>query len=383
MFCSSEHHAQLLGPEWYTSVEHHALEQDAVFRSSWQCVGAMSEFPRDGDFKTLTLFGYPIIIRRSHGKLTAFLNVCSHRFSQLTGKACGNMSTLKCQYHGWEFDDTGNTRRIPDATCFRPLEPGMLGLDRVRIETCGQLVFVAVSEDAPPLRDFLGDCYDRMAEWFHDGLFLVSASSRMIRANWKIPLENNLESYHVVECHQQTMGSMPRPEQCRHELHDNWCGLEVEYEGQRSMAALLDDVAHYWIGEKPSHRWEQFNVFPNILCIRVSLAVWIESMIPISPDTSLSIGVSFGWAGTAGLRSRISQFLTRRWLIGWYERLIAEDLAPIESTQLGMASPKHPRGGLISTREERIFHFQRYLLNATGQTTPAANEVSDQISPAA
>ena len=40
------------------------------------------------------------------------------------------------------YDETGNVRKIPDARAFRPLEPGMLGLKRYHVETCGRLVFV-------------------------------------------------------------------------------------------------------------------------------------------------------------------------------------------------------------------------------------------------
>jgi len=39
--------------------------------------------------------------------------------------------------------------------------------------------------------------------------------------------------------------------------------------------------------------------------------------------------------------------------------------------QAGMAAPAQPSGGLISAREERIFHFQRHVLERTG-AVPAA-----------
>lgn len=41
-----------------------------------------------------------------------------------------------------------------------------------------------------------------------------------------------------------------------------------------------------------------------------------------------------------------------------------EDLAVLPSIQEGLASRVMPRGGLLSNREERIWHFQRYYVDA-------------------
>ena len=44
----------------------------------------------------------------------------------------------------------------------------------------------------------------------------------------------------------------------------------------------------------------------------------------------------------------------------------AEMQGPLTGVQAGLQSVSHPKGGLISAREERIFHFQRYAAEQTG-----------------
>ncbi|MDA0589102.1 MAG: aromatic ring-hydroxylating dioxygenase subunit alpha [Planctomycetota bacterium] len=381
MFISEGHLPQVLPPEAYTSQKQLDLELKTVFDSVWQCVGAKNEFPRDGDFKTVQLLEHEIIIWRRGSRFQTFLNVCAHRYCTVTSESCGNApERLRCQYHGWEFDETGNTRKIPDSPCFKPLKPGVLGLQPFRTETCGQLIFVTLSESTPSLRDFLGDTFDVIAELFHQDLFLMAATVRDVNANWKVLLENSLESYHVEECHPSTLGPLPRPERCEHVLHEAWCSLEVCYQGDRSLPILLDDFAHAWIGEKPKHRWEQINVFPNLIFIRLSMATWVEVMLPVAPGRSQSLGLAFGNAGRRGrLHGAVTRVFLKRYLINMFNQLIEEDRRAIEGVQRGLECQQRPPGGVLSAREERVFHFQEYIVSKTGCDRWDAHSASAEL----
>jgi choline monooxygenase len=368
MFISEGHLPQVLPPAAYTSQKQLALEQKTVFESVWQCVGAKNEFPRDGDFKTLQLLGHEIIIWRRGTEFQTFLNVCAHRYCTLTSKSCGNApERLKCQYHGWEFDETGNTRKIPDSPCFRPLKPGVLGLQPFRTETCGQLIFVTFSQETPSLRDFLGEKFDVIAEQFHQDLFLMASSVRDVNANWKVVFENSLESYHIGECHSRTFGPMPTEEKCEHVIRDDWCTLDVCYEGDRSLPILFDDLAHFWIGEKPRHLCEQLNFFPNFIFVRLAMATWVEVILPVAPNRTQSLGLAFGNPGKRGrLHAAATRFFLKRYLIRMFNLLIEEDRRPNEGVQRGLECQRLPPGGVLSAREERVFHFQEYIVSKTG-----------------
>ena len=62
---------------------------------------------------------------------------------------------------------------------------------------------------------------------------------------------------------------------------------------------------------------------------------------------------------------------------------IDEDLRVLPAMQNGMMSAEKPKGGLISIREERVFHFQKFVqsqLNGQENTNGAGLPTSDNVS---
>src|SRR5581483_2783043 len=112
MFVNKSHLPHLLAPELYCSAEQHAREIDQLFQPAWHCVATTADLPDHGDYLTLELFGRPLLVRNCDGEIRAFLNVCSHRHSTLTDAPRGSCDVIRCQYHGWEYDREGDTRRI-------------------------------------------------------------------------------------------------------------------------------------------------------------------------------------------------------------------------------------------------------------------------------
>src|SRR5215469_6977913 len=75
---------------WYTSAEHHTLEQERIFRRSWQYVGLAEQVAKNGNFFTAQVGDVPIVVARdTAGTLRAFVNVCRHRGSILVEAKCG------------------------------------------------------------------------------------------------------------------------------------------------------------------------------------------------------------------------------------------------------------------------------------------------------
>src|SRR5439155_10176060 len=137
----------------------------------------------------------------------AYLNVCAHRHSRLRSEPAGHDPHFRCQYHGWEYRPDGRTAKIPDAGCFRPWDRENACLRTFRTATCGGLVFVSLSDDSPPLDEFLGPFHDTCRAWFAPPYGLKWTWQTDYRANWKIPIENSLESYHVPCLHAKTFGT--------------------------------------------------------------------------------------------------------------------------------------------------------------------------------
>jgi phenylpropionate dioxygenase-like ring-hydroxylating dioxygenase large terminal subunit len=272
---------------------------------------------------------------------------------------------LKCQYHGWQYDDTGNVCRIPDARSFRPLEPGTLGLTKYRAELCGDLIFVCLSDDAPSLRDFLGSAFETYEQWFTPEMHTIICT-RTIDANWKVLVENALESYHTTEVHPSTFGRSPDEQDCLHELHPDRTSLTVSYEQERSFRNRLDRFAHWMVGRRPSYRYQHILHYPHLMFARLSLYQWIECILPVSPTRSISLVRLRCHIGRRGSVRRLwNRYLIPRWANKFLMRVGAEDFAVLPYVQSGLQAADRPLGGLISTREERVFHFQRYIQAST------------------
>ena len=364
MFINDSHLPQLLSAEHYISAEQHEREVERLFLPGWHCIGLLSELPRDGDYLTLELLGRPLIAWRSGGEVHTFLNVCSHRSSNLRSERCGHVGDqLKCQYHGWEYDETGNTRKIPDAKSFRPMKPGLLGLTKFRTEMCGQLIFMTFNDEAPSLREWLGPMFELAEGWYtpDHGQLLVDDSEH--DANWKVVVENFLEGYHLECIHPTTFGTFPDESRCTHEFHEEWDWYRDNYsrEGNR-MERLICRGA----GVEPQYTWHHLLRYPNIIFGVMALFNFAQTIVPIAPGRCR---VMTRFVVYPGRRGRVRTWLMRKLLRAWgrrfWKKVIAEDGSIFPSVQRGLSSPEHPKGGLISIREERIFPFQQYILENT------------------
>ena len=77
---------------------------------------------------------------------------------------------------------------------------------------------------------------------------------------------------------------------------------------------------------------------------KMRLFSWTETILPLSPT-----------------RTRV----LANWARKYYTRVGAEDAAIVAEVQRGLSAGRRPAGGVISAREERCWHFQRYIREMT------------------
>ncbi len=367
MFVNTEHLPQVLNSDDYTSPEQFQREMDALFLPSWQLVGTKSDLPNDGDFQTLQLLGQPLIVWNSGGAYHTFLNVCPHRFSRIKGEQHGcSPDRLQCQYHAWEFDDAGHTRKIPDAPSFKPMTQGALGLQKYRTETCGQLIFANLTDEGPSLAEYLGEVYDFAAEFCSEHRTLAASAEFEYDVNWKIKVENSLESYHLTQVHKGTFGRTPEPEICFHELKPRWTGFKTFQPAATPWQRRLDDLTHRLAHTENTNEFRHYIVYPYIMFGRARLFSWVEALYPISATRTHNVMKLFSHKSRSGkLSSRILCKILAVWGKRYFTRVAFEDLHIIQEVQAGHMSARRPSEGVVSIREERCFHFQEYVKNAT------------------
>lgn len=362
MFLSDTHLPQLLPTEAYFDPEHAHREQHQLFEPGWHCVATTLELPDEGSFLTTTLLDRPLILWRREGQIRAFLNVCAHRFSMLTDDPLGRCDRLKCRYHGWEYDHHGDTKRIPDAKNFKPLRRGELGLTALPCDTAGCLVFVAVHPNPISLGEYLGPGRELCDAWFDDRCRMVLATDRDNHSNWKVSIENSLEGYHLTEVHASTFGNFPNAEQCEHVLHDERRSeLRVRRDSSDRLTRMGRRLAAI-AGIEPQIEYQQFHCYPNFVVARFGPFRWMQATYPRGGSDSYDVWrfLSTGVDPTTA-RGRIVHAGMKAWGKRWFQKVIDEDEAIFPKIQRGLESPRRPGDGLVSIREERVHHFQRYV----------------------
>lgn len=381
MFVHKHQLEYLLPPEWYYSPEHYALEVERLLVPAWHLVGLKSELPKPGDYRTLDLLGQPVLVRNFDGEHRAFLNVCSHRHCQITSKAWGHSETLKCQYHGWEYKPSGFTSKIPDATCFRPFDRENARIKVFRLETCGDLLFVSLADRGPSLREFLGRFFDTLAERCTPPLWRpIWSFEPDYDCNWKIGVENTVESYHLPSVHRGLFAAVyPTEERQEHELDDKYSLLRYDLRENKWLARLQARAARA-TGATSTNVYTHCLVHPNLVFTFNDIFVHAHSYIPTSPTRSRAIVRMYGFRGE---RRNPRAWLSSRFA-GWQGRMgnrnvQLEDASIFGAVQRGLEASTYR--GVIGTREERVYCFQKYVRDRcedAPSSTVAINARADQ-----
>lgn len=377
MFVHSTHLPQRFTPDRYSSAEVFDVEREQLFSPGWHCIGTLADLPREGDYFTISLLDHPLLCWRTGGEVHTYLNVCCHRFCLLSGKQRGHFADrMQCQYHGWEYDSTGKPRKIPDAPSFRPLVKNQLKLREYRTETVGQLVFVSLAEDGPSLREFLGDHFHQLCqEWFDADRRPTGTFDHWIDCNWKVVIENVLESYHIATVHPRTLCNYPDAESCRHRFHEDGDECVMSYR-QSTMRTFQEWAISRLAGVEPAYSWQHLIRYPSLVIANSCLVSYVQCVIPTGAGRCLNLVRAFHFPGRRRfLRRRLADLLLRVGGRRFVGQILREDASIYPQVQAGASASELPGEGLISAREERIFAFQDYVLKH------ASTEPSKSIAP--
>lgn len=371
MFVNKSKLPHLLLPEHYCSQSQYEVEKEAMFLPQWHWVGSLHDAPGDGDFFTRELFGVPILVRNHQGAYHCFLNVCPHRHSTLSSECAGNNPTLKCQYHGWEFNVDGSSGRIPDAKNFRPMSGGPECLKKFALAVHGPLIFVSLDPSCPPLteqfapfasvtNEFSSDRWAHAETWHYD-----------FPANWKVVAENTVESYHLESVHTDSFRFEPE-DAIEHEIHDGGTIMRATIKSSPWSTRFFDWVTtRIQPGCSPQYRMH--HLFPHLFLMRTDVMLQAMVLMPTSSTTC---------------RATVSVFVLRRehetiwskWLTRFWGRvktsavkkILAEDASLYPGIQTGMEHS--PFKGCVSTREELVHALQNHVAEKCGLRSEASRD---------
>ncbi len=213
-----------LPPEAYTGAAFYQWELDHVFRPEWLCVAHVSQIPKAGDFLNIDLLDEPlIVVRGKDGAVRALSRVCPHRGMDIMppgfghpghgpaesrGGACGHTRLFLCPYHAWTFELDGGLKACPEMHLAKGFTRDDQRLMAFRSEVWNGFVFVNFSGGAAPLAERLAEMDRDFGAWNPGGMKVVIEREWDCPFNWKVLVENFMESYHHLGAHAKTLQTM-------------------------------------------------------------------------------------------------------------------------------------------------------------------------------
>ncbi len=167
--------------EDYAQGDAFQAEKRAIFASQWLPVCAEAQIPKAGDFLSVTVGGWSVIVTRDPaGNVNVLRNMCRHQNMPVVGVPGGNCENFRCRFHGWTFDLQGKFLGAPPPVA--PRDPSAnhdLIVLPILIEA--GIVFFSLDSFAP--KPSLGAALPA-----YSGTIVTE-----IAANWKVVVEHLLE----------------------------------------------------------------------------------------------------------------------------------------------------------------------------------------------
>ena len=362
-------------PGWFfTSNEVLSAEKQYFFRNSWLCIGLVSDVEEAGDVYPVTILDQSLLIVRGRdAALRVFHNVCSHRGAQLVN-AARKCATIVCPYHAWAYGFDGQLKQTPHAgganvhEC-EQVDKNRLGLKEVRSATWAGLVFVNLSGNAAGLQEHLRPLTER---WRRIDLSLLrhvpgSGQQPNVKANWKLVIENFVESYHLPWVHTSMDAFNPMGAHYQILGADHYIGQGVKaHNPDDSYAGRFKNFPG--LNKDELGRGESMYVPANLLLITMSDFMFANILIPESPDRTAEriemflIGEDADDPGLQLERQKLTDMLTR---------VNNEDIGICELAQQGRKSEAFTGGVFAPAQEQSTLQFQqlvaRKMLTANGE----------------
>jgi phenylpropionate dioxygenase-like ring-hydroxylating dioxygenase large terminal subunit len=351
-------------PAWtYNHPEMTRLEYERILRPSWQIIGHVNSIPQAGDYLSVDLGGDSVIaVRDSHGEIKVFHNVCRHRGARLLVGEGNCPGAISCPYHGWSYRLSGELMGIPKRETFPAVERAELGLKPVRSQVMLGFVFVCLAGDPPPLERLWSGLLAELAPHrFEDMVPLGPFYIEHWDADWKVAMDNYLESYHVPVGH-PGLNRMFTPD------YDDQLNLPagvtrgISWMRERPSPQWSERMYQQRVGglsealpEAHRRRWSFYSMLPNLGVDVFPDQMDFFQVLPRGPGKCAIRGGSFGHKD-ARREMRVVRYLATR----INRQIQREDRFLCERVQQGLASPSYEPGPL-SRLENCMLEFHDLL----------------------
>ena len=307
-------------PGWsYFSEELTRLEQEELFRKTWQLAGHKGDIPEAGDYFCFDMLGErAVLLRGRDGVVRAFHNICPHRGSRVFDKPTGRVgAVISCPFHGWCFNHDGTLRSPAQPHSFPPLEDLQRALPLLEMEEWFGFLFVRFKPSTQPsISDIMAPHKNELEPYFSRPLNSSKNFWHFETAvNWKAVRDVDNEGYHVERAHPA--------------LNDLYGGLYQDgaYIGGtsrtvgrfnkkegglwsvRNYKRILPNMPH--LPESHHRLWIYIGVFPNVVLTFYPDSIGFYQEFPLSARHSYQRGAVYGYADE-DRATRVARYLSSR-----------------------------------------------------------------------
>lgn len=375
-------HATSLPKAAYTSEEFFAVERDACLAAGWMCVAHVSQVAEPGDFLAVDLLDEPLVVVRGEDREVRVLSrVCVHRGMDLMPEGTelarqGKAKTLLCPYHFWSFDLKGQLVGCPSMERADGFARASTHLPRIRSAVWHGFIFVNLDGKAEALETQYATFSRAIAPWRTEEMEIAISLDWQCRFNWKVMIENWMESYHHLGAHNQTLNLIaPAQTTWTEPEHPHFIHCHLPFK-----PALAAEIAADRTAEKSrpgfapvpglrlddEQEWGLFLGYPCFMLLTMSDRVLWYRLLPVSAEECVlqTVTLVTPQAKAAPDYDDLLQSETKM-LRDFHQ----EDMLVNLGVQKGLRSAAFVPGRL-SHLEEPIWHIQRYLARRLAHLEP-------------
>jgi glycine betaine catabolism A len=196
----------------YSSDETYERERAQIFHRSWFYVCREDRLAPGDRFVADVAGESVLLIKDREGRLHAHANVCRHRGARLCEESGpGSKAGITCPYHAWTYALDGRLIGTPHLAADE-IDRDSLSLWSIACESWHGFVFVNLSPDPTPLAESSAVGLDsiELFDHLHLGELRTGVTtSTVVKANWKILVENYQECLHCSWVHPELVDIVP------------------------------------------------------------------------------------------------------------------------------------------------------------------------------
>jgi len=353
-------------------IDANALTEDrrSVVGTGWSCIAFAEDLPAKNYVLPIDFMGIPLVVTRDNeNELRVFHNVCSHRGMHLADEPCQTKGMLVCPYHSWSYKMNGELRGTPHIGGYGQHEHPEFdrasgNLREVRSTIWLDAVFINLSGDAIEFEDYIAPLTRQFDE-------LCSADDRLkfkagdsdcrttmtVKSNWKLPVENYLESYHLPTVHPELNKTSPLDVHFDLERFENGGGQGSENYTRLSLNEQRLPSLASWPRDKENLAVYPV-LYPNTLIGLHSDHLFIMYLQPTSHDETTE-HVRISYVGDESLSKNYQAH--RQAMLDSWTSVFKEDIFAVERMQKGRTSPGYEGGVFSPAMDAPTVHFHKWV----------------------